>query len=154
MRGHMASLARLLGPPTIRLGSKTTLHGVKRELLHYKRLLQIQMKKAKRQTLVQQFIKRISTTTAITCYGQEQGSQTPPPVQAEVEFINNPQSRLIADLDSTTNQVDSKAWVFAVFMNNCLESTLKWFIDYFIETNPLVFSGRVEHPSHTFLYSL
>ncbi len=43
-------------------------------------------------------------------------------------------------LESTTSRVDSKASVFTVFMNKCLESTLRCLIDYFIKTSPLVFS--------------
>jgi hypothetical protein len=43
----------------------------------------------------------------------------------EVAFINNPKSRLQVDFKSTTSRVASKALVFSVFMNNCLESTLE-----------------------------
>ncbi len=59
-------------------------------------------------------------------------------------FINNAKSRLQVDFKSTTRRVDSKALVFTIFMNDCLEltleSTLRCLIDYFIKTSPLVFN--------------
>ncbi len=58
-------------------------------------------------------------------------------------FINSPLESTQVDFKSTTSQVDSKALVFSVFVNNCLESTLRCLTDYFLKTSPLVFSDSL-----------
>ncbi len=50
-------------------------------------------------------------------------------------------TRLVVDLESTWSQLLGLFMnATSVFMNNCLESTLRCLIDYFIKTSLLVFS--------------